>query len=75
MCTFPRGYSRSSPDMDAVLRVGAAVELLRVAIPPEDGRVEHEHGVGRTGEQQLSGVAALGPVQRACGVQNIFIAT
>ena len=51
--------------MDAVLRVGAAVELLGVVIPPEDGGVEHQHGVGGTGEQELRGMAALGPVQWA----------
>ena len=52
-----------------MLGVGAAVEFLRVLISPEGGGVEHQHGVGGAGEHQLSGVAALGPVQGTWGVK------
>ena len=43
----------------------SVVSLLPYLVSPEDGGVEDEHGAGRTGEHQLRGVAALGPVQQA----------
>ena len=58
--------------MGAVLRVCAAVKFLRVLISPEGGRVQHQHGVGRAGEHQLRGVAALGPVQGTWGVKYFY---